>query len=63
MDFLYIFNVIKDITYDFIRDMSKIMMQSSKVQVSCHKTHKIGNIMLENANTHNLDIASNIKSS
>ena len=31
MDFLHIFNVIKDITYDFIRDVSKIMMQSFKV--------------------------------
>jgi len=31
MDFLYIFNVIKDMTYVFIRDMSKIMMQGLKV--------------------------------
>ena len=31
MDFLHIFNVIKNMTYDLIRDVSKIMMQSFKV--------------------------------
>ena len=31
IDILYIFNIVKNITYNLIRDMSKTMMQSLKV--------------------------------
>ena len=30
-DLLHIFNIVKNMTYDLIRDMSKIMIQSLKV--------------------------------
>ena len=39
------------------------MIQDLKVQMSCCKTHKIENIILKNASSHNLDIASKVRSS
>ena len=41
--------------------MFKITMQSLKVQVSCCKTHRIRDIILENASSYNLDITPNIR--
>ena len=63
MDLLRIFNIFKNMIYKFIRYMPKMMMQGLKVQVSCCKTYRIRDIMLENTSSHNLDIASNVRSS
>ena len=39
-----------------------MMMQSLKDQVSCCKTHKIEDIILENTSSHNLDITPKVRS-
>ena len=62
-DLLHIFNIVKNMTHDLIRGMFKIMMQSLKVQLSCYKAYKIGNIMLENASSYNLDVAPEVRGS
>ena len=36
-------------------------MQSLKVQVSCCKTHRTGDIILENASSYNLDVTPIVK--
>ena len=63
MDLLCIFNIIKDMTYDFIRGISKMTMQGLRVQVSYYKTRRIEDIMLENTSLYNLDIAPKVRSS
>ena len=62
-DLLCIFNIVKDIIYDLIRGMSKMMMQSLKVKKSCYKTYRIENIMLENVSSYNLEVTSKVESS
>ena len=59
MDLLHIFNIFKNMTYKFIRYMPKMMMQGLKVQVSCCKTYRIGDIMLKNTSLYNLNIVPN----
>ena len=61
MNLLYIFNVVKDITHNFIRGIFKITMQSLKVWISYCKTYRIENIMLKNASLHNLDIIQRLR--
>jgi len=63
MDFFHIFNIVKNMTHNIIRGISKIIMQCFKVKMSYCKTHKIGNIMLENVSSYNLDVAPKIGSS
>ena len=63
MDLLHIFNIVKDITHDLIKDMFKTTMQSLKVQVFCYKIYRIGNIILENVSSYNLNVALEVKSS
>ena len=62
-DLLCIFNIVKGMMCNLIRDMSKMIMQSLKVQVSYYKTHRIGDIMLKNVSSYNLDIVPKIVSS
>ena len=62
-DLLCIFNIVKNMVYDFVRCMSKMMIQGFKVQMSYCKTHRIRNIMLKNASLHNLDIIPKVKNS
>jgi len=59
----YLFCIIKDIAYHFIRDMFKIIIQSLKVQISYNKTHRIRDIILKSISSHNLDITPKVQSS
>ena len=42
IDLICILNIVKDITYDYVKYTSKTTIQSLKVQMSCCKTHRIG---------------------
>ena len=63
IDLLCIFNIVKDMMYDLIRGISKMMIKSLKVQVSYYKAYKIRNIMLENASPYNLDVVPEVEDS